>query len=94
MHELSVHWVDRGVEPKCPPDPRFPYGMDINGAQKGERSCFTKLPYPARRCGYYLVGCDACEQTVMITTAGRPDDPRSVRIPCRDHAMSAKIASV
>jgi len=28
-----------------------------------------------------LVECDTCGITVTLTTAGRPDDPRSVRIP-------------
>lgn len=41
------------------------------------------LPYPAERCGVYLVTCDKCGYSAAITTAGRVDDPRSVTIPCR-----------
>ncbi len=28
-------------------------------------------------------GCKICGYRIAITTAGRPDDPRSVKIPCQ-----------
>jgi hypothetical protein len=41
-----------------------------------------QLPYPAPRCGKYLINCETCGQTIMVTTAGRRDDPRTVKIAC------------
>jgi C4-type Zn-finger protein len=43
----------------------------------------TELPYPAKRCGIYLVVCERCGYSAAITTAGRPDDPRKVTLPCK-----------
>ncbi len=79
---LKVTWVDGRREPRCPPDPRFPKGKDIDAAM-GAPSCETDLPYPAKRCGHFVVECPVCGMTAAITTAGRPDDPRSVKIPCK-----------
>jgi hypothetical protein len=45
--------------------------------------CFVKLPYPAVRVGMWRVACETCGVSVVVTAAGRPDDPRSVRIPCQ-----------
>lgn len=44
--------------------------------------CFTPLPYPAPQCGHWLVECDECPFSVIITAAGRADDPISVRVAC------------
>jgi hypothetical protein len=81
---LKVRWIDRGREPQCPPDPAFPNGVDLDGAKAlGVPTCYTALPYPAKRCGLYYVECEACGCNAMITTAGRADDPRSVLMPCK-----------
>ena len=79
---FEVTWFDGGREPQCPPDPRFPNGVDIDGAGGRHPACRVALPYPARRCGQYLIRCSLCGLTAAITTAGRPDDPRSVTVPC------------
>ena len=82
---FRIQWIDRKREPQCPPNPDYPDGVDINSAMfaaPGPR-CFTKLPYPARRCGTYVVECLTCGQNAAITTAGRPDDPRSLTIDCQ-----------
>lgn len=83
---LKFTWIDRGVEPKCAPDPAFPDGKDLDACvlapDSNTESCFTRLPYPAKRCGYYGLICSLCNQSVLITTAGRLDDPRSIRLPC------------
>lgn len=83
----KIAWIDRGREPQCPPDPAFPTGKDVDIAGlmcvDGHPRCKVELPYPAKRCGVYLVNCEACESSVAVTTAGRPDDPRSVTMPCR-----------
>jgi hypothetical protein len=76
-----VAWQDRHREPQDKPDPAYPEGVDLD-ISKGATSCKVLLPYPAARCGFYVVRCTLCDFSVAITTAGRPDDPRSVTIPC------------
>jgi hypothetical protein len=78
----TVRWLDSGREPRCPPNPAWPNGIDIPAVQAG-LFCKVALPYPARRCGTYFISCDKCGTTIGVTTAGRPDDPRSVEINCR-----------
>ena len=80
---IKVTWVDRGREPQVAPNPDYPDGMAVDVSGGAKRACLVDLPYPARRCGYYIVKCDDCGCTVAITTAGRPDDPRSVVLPCK-----------
>jgi hypothetical protein len=80
---LKAKWIDSGREPKCAPDPAFPDGKDVD-ASNGERlTCSIDLQHPTPRCGYYVVECDTCDFVVVVTTAGRPDDPRSVMLPCQ-----------
>ena len=83
---LKVEWVDYEREPKMAPNPIFPKGKDIDGTMWGFPSCKTDLPYPAKRCGAYIVTCGDCELRVGVTTAGRPDDPRSLKINCMRRA--------
>jgi hypothetical protein len=80
---FKIKWVDAGREPTQTPNPDYPEGIDIDLTKDGEPSCHTELPYPAKRCGYYYVECRVCGRNAAITTAGRPDDPRSVRLPCK-----------
>jgi len=80
----DVVWIDRGREPKCAPNASYPNGIDVDatfGAQVP--SCIVALPYPARRCGIYEIRCNVCGVIIAATTAGRPDDPRSIKIPCK-----------
>lgn len=81
MTTHNVHWIDSGREPQCPPNPAYPDGVDLDPIP-GQIGCKVDLPYPAKRCGIYTVTCDVCGVRVQITTAGRADDPRSVRMPC------------
>ena len=80
---LTVNWIDFKQEPRSAPDRFYPDGMDVNIAGKAKRTCFTELPYPAARCGVYIIDCDTCGLRTGVTTAGRPDDPRSVTVACR-----------
>ena len=80
---LHVEWADSGREPQCAPNPDFPEGVDLDLSIEGEPACFVDLPYPAERCGFYRVICGGCGLEVIVTTAGRPDDPRSVRVACK-----------
>lgn len=79
---MKIDWIDRGREPQCAPNPAYPDGKDLDCSFGEAKTCFTELPYPAQRCGIYVVECEKCGMRVAITTAGRPDDPRSVKIAC------------
>lgn len=84
--KFRVRWIDRGMEPKNPPNPRFPKGKPIDlRTKKDAPSCFTDLPYPSPRCGYLFVLCLICGENALITTAGRVDDPCSVTMECKLH---------
>lgn len=82
---FKVEWVDHEREPQCPPNPAFPEGRDIKGPEGFAKHCKVDLPYPAKRCGLFIVTCSTCGLRTAITTAGRPDDPRSVELPCWLH---------
>ena len=81
---LAVEWVDSGREPQCEPDPAYPNGKPILLADQSITHCTVALPYPAKRCGIYIVSCSWCGLRVGVTTAGRPDDPTSVQVPCQE----------
>lgn len=81
---FTVTWHDIGREPQSEPDPRYPKGVDIDASKGAKRACSTSLPYPARRCGYYTLICTTCKLTAVVTTAGRPDDPRSFKVACKE----------
>lgn len=79
---FTIEWEDSGREPQCAADPNYPTGMDIDIARKSLPYCTCLLPYPAKRCGVYIVACQGCGYTVGVTTAGRSDDPKSLTINC------------
>lgn len=81
--QFAVNWLDAGREPQVAPDPRYPNGMDVDLTKGQTPNCRVDLECPAPRCGTYLVACNVCGIRVAITTAGRRDDPRSARIPCK-----------
>lgn len=80
---FTIEWVDHRREPQCAANPAYPHGIDIDDADGRQQGCVVPLPYPARRCGIYIVRCKDCGQSAGLTTAGRPDDPRSVKMACR-----------
>jgi hypothetical protein len=77
-----IEWHDEGSEPRQAPDPDYPEGIDLDISQGAKRRCRVQLPYPARRVGFYVVRCRRCGHRVAVTTAGRPDDPRSLLLAC------------
>lgn len=85
---LKYRWIDRGFEATSPPNPDFPEGVDLDTSRGANRSCRIELPYPAKRCGMYVVDCQTCRAQVAITTAGRADDPKSVKLACRRKGMN------
>ena len=91
---LKVEWEDFGREPKCRPNPNFPNGMDVDSSEGAAKTCSCALPYPAKRCGAYIVRCDACGMSTAITTAGRPDDPKSVKLACFEHKLHPGMTKI
>lgn len=80
---MKVTWLDLGRDAQYPPDPAYPSGKDIQLHTGIKPKCTIQLPYPAARCGLYIVECEQCGVRLGVTTAGRHDDPRSVEIACR-----------
>lgn len=81
--QFDVEWIDVLRSPKCPPNPAYPDGIDLDISSGQSVACTLELPYPAKRCGFYAIECRGCGKQIAVTTAGRPDDPRSVRIACQ-----------
>lgn len=84
--EFNVTWVDGGREPQNEPDPAYPDGidLDVTDGTSNLPICTVQLPYPARRCGHHDVTCRTCGRRVLVTTAGRADDPRSLTLRCNE----------
>jgi len=89
VNKFKIEWIDHGRDPQCKPDPSYPRGktVDMATAYSAKQSCTVDLPYPAKRCGAYIVECALCGIRVGCTTAGRPDDPCKIIIACKvtDH---------
>jgi hypothetical protein len=78
-----VDWSDAHRETRYPADPSYPNGSAVDVALDATRACRVELPYPASRCGLWVVTCRVCGYAIALSTSGRRDDPRSVRVPCR-----------
>ena len=89
-HTVVFQPSGRGAA-RCPSNPAYPDGVTIDpvGTDK-EGWCLVTLPYPAPECGVWVIDCLTCKTSVLVTAAGRRDDPVKVRIPCfldgGDHA--------
>lgn len=66
---------------QCRPDPNFPDGREMQ-AGGGGPSCTITFPYPAPECGWFRVQCRRCFFRIVVSAAGRVDDPKSLTIPC------------
>jgi hypothetical protein len=85
--KFRVMWVDHKRKPQCAPDPNYPNGIDLDISKGMSPCCISDLPYPARGCGFFRIECLNCGQVIGVTTAGRPDDPRSIKIACQARTM-------
>ena len=83
MEQITVELIDFKRYPECQPDPRYPNGIDCDVSEGASLTCLADIPYPAPRCGLMSVKCEKCGLTVALTVAGRPDDPRSVKLACK-----------
>jgi hypothetical protein len=80
---FEVTWLGSGAKAQCAPDPRYPEGIDHDISRGTVNTCTAELGYPAKGIGAYIVVCKRCALRVSCTTAGRPDDPRSITMPCK-----------
>ena len=80
-----VDWVDQHHETTRPADPNYPLGTAIDVALDATRACRLELRCPAARCGLWVITCRVCSYAIALSTTGRADDPRSVRVPCKLH---------
>lgn len=86
----KVKWRDWKRDPQCAPNPAYPTGIDLDTSGGAERTCTVVLPYPAKRCGVYVIDCPVCGLRYGCTTAGRPDDPKSIKLACRIEAAAVQ----
>jgi hypothetical protein len=80
---MKIEFLDSGRSPTCQPNPIYPNGIDLDVANGQPWHCTARPPYPAPRCGAYLITCETCGIRVAVTVAGRQDDPRSVKMACK-----------
>ena len=86
---MTVTWLDEGRQAQHPADPKhltnpaYPKGVDVDCSGGAKATCTQALPYPAKGCGQHLVTCDICGRRIIVTAAGRADDPRSVKVACK-----------
>lgn len=82
MTDLSVTFISHHRKAQVAPNPKYPDGIDVDLTKGAKVACLANLPYPAECCGILIVRCKKCSANVAITTAGRIDDPRTVKLAC------------
>ena len=80
--QFTIKWRDSGMWPRVQPNPQYPAGIDLDASNGAANTCTAPLPYPATRIGVYYVACNVCPARIACTTAGRSDDPRSIKLRC------------
>jgi hypothetical protein len=86
MIKFKIDFLSHNRKATCAPDPAYPQGMDVDMARGAKSACLAMLPYPAACCGVWMVECQICGLRAALTAAGRPDDPRSVKLACKQGA--------
>lgn len=81
---MSVRFMPSGRgKAQCASDPDLPEGVVLKAdVPEGTPTCSFTLPYPAPECGWFDVHCEQCGQSILVSAAGRPDDPTAVILPC------------
>jgi hypothetical protein len=97
--KFEIRWIDRGHPPRQPANPHYPDGCNLNLTGDGEAKlphpqeaepkvdhCIAQLPYPSGHdnVGTWVLRCLICGSVTGVTAASRPDDARSVKIPCKE----------
>ena len=85
MTKFKIDWIDRGRPPREKPNPAYPNGIDLDTSNGAAKTCTVQLPYPAphKNIGTWFVTCETCGYRAACTMASRPDDPRSIKLPCK-----------
>jgi hypothetical protein len=73
---FKIDWVDKHREATYPADPSYPKGCAIDVALTKLNACRVELPWPAVRCGLFVVRCLACGFSIALEMAGRVDETR------------------
>lgn len=79
---LIATWFSEHRRAQHPPDPAYPLGL-LADLSAGRPCCEVALEYPAPCVGKWLIKCDVCALTAIVTAAGRVDDPHTVRLACK-----------
>ena len=83
MSNFDIAWIDGGRTAQNPPDPAYPNGIELDISRDAKVACLVELTYPAPRVGQYSIMCRDCGFHALVTAAGRADDPKSIKVPCR-----------
>jgi hypothetical protein len=83
MSDIQVEFLSHNRKAKVAPNPDYPDGIDVDLTNGKKVACLANLPYPAECCGILFVYCKKCGANAAITTAGRLDDPRRVKLACK-----------
>ena len=82
MSDIQIEFLSHHRKAQVAPNPDYPDGIDVDLTNGAKRACLANLPYPAECCGILFVRCRKCGTNAAITTAGRRDDPRTVKLAC------------
>lgn len=88
--QFIYNWRDSGIEPKVAPNPEYPHGKAVDVSGGAAVTCTATLPYPAKRIGAHFITCRICGSVAACTTAGRPDDPSSIKMRCDITRLAAE----
>lgn len=85
IHSVKFCPSGRG-KAQCPANPDYPNGRFMDCASKALPSCNIGIPYPAPECGVWHISCARCGISILVTAAGRADDPRGLTVNCKETA--------
>src|SRR5580765_1556151 len=94
MSDIQIDFVSYHRTAKNPPNPEYPEGVNLDLTKGAKVACLADLPYPAQCCGILFVRCRKCGANAAITTAGRLDDPRTVKLPCAARDKDAEKCAI
>lgn len=80
---IKVDFLSHHRKAQCEPNPNYPDGIAVDLSEGAGKTCTGALPYPAECCGVLIARCSVCGANAAVTTAGRPDDPRSIKFACK-----------
>jgi hypothetical protein len=81
--DFKITWSMHEHEPQSV-NLNCPDGTHVDLSRKRRPACVISVPYPAPpRPGLFRIKCVKCGAYAHVPTAGRPDDPRSIRLACR-----------